>query len=694
MKKSSVIFLMVVCLQAVGANSIYAADSSFQDPPWMSNPGNPPSVPVSSNAPSNISGIWANEGGDKVSQDELRVSNKKENLTGTVINRAWDGTTIKLIGARNEIVTFNLALEAAKATASNVTVSFDTLTGPNGTKIQTTAPASGDGVFNWVNRPIELFYTRYVEIKGLSWFGYYKGEERIYPTRFAAASHLWTDRPDHNKFYPDALVPLELVKQFNIAQGQNQSIWADIYIPKGTPAGTYTGSVKIAEGGNATWTVPVQLTVENFSLPDVPSVKMFMNVDANEIMWRYVAGAGGYVNWNTDAGRQIKGIADRYYQFLHRHRIDAVSGETECPSTAIQPCYMNIPRYTGDLYTAANNYDGPGTGQGTSLYAIGVFHDWHGTITDAASMQRLADAWESWFRSNLPNTERFIYLMDEPPPYAFGELENWAKWADQDPNVGHNLLTLSTTSITNELAYIPDLKIAMTHAGIGDCGVAGPPCDNTAVMNSEISQYLSKPNHRLWLYSMNRPGVGTEDTEDDGIALRTVAWVEYKMKIERWFYWYANLNGMDMDWFQTACTWGCSNPWQDIHLGQTSATNYSNGDGLMVYPGTDVAHPADSYGVNGPFASLRLKEMRRGLQDGDYLTIATVIDPAAVQNIVAKAIPKALWENPAPWDGDPSWFQGSVSWSPNPDDWESARAQLAGIISNYCASNLSQQFCR
>src|SRR3954470_9909206 len=108
----------------------------------------------------NISGVWANEGGDKVSQDELRATNHTENVTGKVINRAWDGTTVLVSGARNEVVSFNLVLEAAQASANNVTVSFDTLTGPNGSIIQS-APASGNEVFKWVNRPIELFYTRY-----------------------------------------------------------------------------------------------------------------------------------------------------------------------------------------------------------------------------------------------------------------------------------------------------------------------------------------------------------------------------------------------------------------------------------------------------------------------------------------------------------------------------------------------------
>ena len=59
----------------------------------------------------NISGVWANEGGDKVTQDELRATTHTENLTGKVINRAWDGRSILVSGARNEVVSFNLVLD-------------------------------------------------------------------------------------------------------------------------------------------------------------------------------------------------------------------------------------------------------------------------------------------------------------------------------------------------------------------------------------------------------------------------------------------------------------------------------------------------------------------------------------------------------------------------------------------------------
>src|SRR3982751_4836408 len=185
-----------------------------------------------------ISAIWVNDGGDKVTQDELRVTQHKENLTGKVINRTWDGTTIHLYGARNEIVSFNLVLEAPTAKAANVSVSFDKLSGPNGAVIQNDTVASGNGVFSWVGRPIELFYVRYLKIDGLSYFAYVPSGDKTVPIRFQQLNGSgWTGRPDHDKYYPDIMIPYELVKTFDIQASQNQSIWADVYIPKGLTPG-------------------------------------------------------------------------------------------------------------------------------------------------------------------------------------------------------------------------------------------------------------------------------------------------------------------------------------------------------------------------------------------------------------------------------------------------------------------------
>src|SRR5947209_7172265 len=93
---------------------------------------------------SGITAIWANDGEDKVTQNELRAS---QNPAG-VHNCVWDGAHIKLFGAKNEVVSFNLILEARAAAARNISVIFNHLTGPSGYTLAS-SPAHGDGVFNW-----------------------------------------------------------------------------------------------------------------------------------------------------------------------------------------------------------------------------------------------------------------------------------------------------------------------------------------------------------------------------------------------------------------------------------------------------------------------------------------------------------------------------------------------------------------
>ena len=195
--------------------------------------------------------LWANDGGDKVTKDELRCYKD----ASKVINTVWDGSKINVFGARNEVVSFNLILEAPSAAANDVAVSFNRLIGPNGSEI-VSKTVSGNGVFDWVGRSIELFYVRYLEIKGLSLLSYGFYDERHVPERFRRpwtgegdATGTWEDRPDHNKLYPDIAVPLELIGSFNIPANQNQSIWVDIYIPNSAQAGTYRGTLSVGSTG-------------------------------------------------------------------------------------------------------------------------------------------------------------------------------------------------------------------------------------------------------------------------------------------------------------------------------------------------------------------------------------------------------------------------------------------------------------
>jgi hypothetical protein len=211
----------------------------------------------------------------------------------------------------------------------------------------------------------------------------------------------------------------------------------------------------------------------------------------------------------------------------------------------------------------------------------------------------------------------------------------------------------------------------------------------TNVWQNAANSYLANPNKRFYVYNGNRPATGTFLTEDDGVALRAVEWTQYKKGIDRWFYWestyyvnfqcygYSDPRGQT-NVFQQAQTFGCYSSDNSIE-GQTG-WNYTNGDGVLFYPGTDTRYPDDSYSLMGPLASLRLKLWRRGIQDVDYLTMAAAVDPVRTAEIVEATIPKVLWEVGVQEEWDPTWVLADISWSTDPDVWEAARAELADII--------------
>lgn len=103
---------------------------------------------------------------------------------------------------------------------------------------------------------------------------------------------------------------------------------------------------------------------------------------------------------------------------------------------------------------------------------------------------------------------------------------------------------------------------------------------------------------------------------------------------------------------------------------------YSQGDGVLVYPGSDTVH-TPSWGVDGAFPSWRLKMIRRGIQDVDYIDAAYGINPSSTSALVAEMVPEALWEYYCFNSGDCTYSYGGRSWSDDPNTWETARYRLA-----------------
>jgi hypothetical protein len=624
----------------------------------------PSPTPTTSPSPMPSSAIkaWANDGGDKVTQDETRMSSGK-----TVTSKIWDGKQVNLIGSKNEVLGFQVLLESTNG-ASNVSVKFNSLA--NGSSIISSTPATKDQIFNYVGRNIELFYTKYLQIKGLSALSYETYDERHVPKRFqrsydsnGVGTGTWSSRPDANKYYPDILVPMELKPTFAISAKTNQSVWVDVYVPKTAAVGNYTGNFEVYENGVKTQSIPVVLTVKNITLPDSPSSKTMVFFGYGDVNDRYIGER--WPNSGTANATAVKKVRDNHFLLAHRHKLSLIdSGEGPDAWSKQEPRTEWVPKLNGTFFTSTNGYDGPGVSTGNGVYSIGTYGSWNWS-KDQTTMKNNATTWENWFKTNASSTERFLYLIDESTNYT--QTEQWAGWVKPS-----GLKTFATIPVDHANSSVPSLSIAASWFSVAPTS-----------WETTVSSWLSG-GHNFYVYNGKRPASPSFATEDDGVALRILPWVQYKKKVDRWFFWestyYNDYQGGrgQTNVFQTAATFSGTLSTDSVK-GETG-WNHSNGDGLLLYPGTDKKFPTESFDVSGPLASYRLKMWRRGIQDVDYISLAYAKDPTATMNIVNQMVPKVLWENGVTQASDPTWWRGAPSWSISPDDWENAKSQLIAII--------------
>ena len=615
--------------------------------------------------------MWVNSGEDKVTRESLRLTGEGRDVR----NAIWNGRRVDLSAARNETVSFNIVIETPRVDLRNVVVRFDRLDGSDGQIVS--KPMSPDDAWtDFLERPIELFHVGYLPIRGVSTLAYEHFDERHVPQRFRRphdaqgyARGGWTDRPDHDRHYPDIAVPLSHKMPFTIRAGQNQSIWCDVYVPENLPAGDYRGEVSITADGISPLSFEVTLNVQAWALPNLPSARTMLYVSREDIHRRYT----GHSFPEDDSPKDVplaRRVVDRHYQMAHRHRVSLI--EEHVPVGIVRERLDDV--MNGDLFTSGRGYDGPGVGVGNNVLAIGTYGTWPWKDGNRADMWRATDRWvrtiEQWDLQTP--TDAFLYLADESDRYQ--ELQTWASWAADNPGPGADLPTLATLPLPKAVDNVPALTI---------------PCSTVAYGVREDYRkawrdYQSDPTKKLYLYNGGRIGSGTMVIEDDGVAMRMLPWCQYKFAAHRWFIWqgtyYRNFQGNtgETRLFSNAHTFGGYDR-IDPALGETGG-NYNNGDGVLFYPGIDRVHPEESLGYEGPIASLRLKHWRRGLQDHEYLVRARTTHAEQVDELVGRMIPKVLWEVGVTDPADPTYVRGDISWSTEPDDWNAARMQLANWI--------------
>lgn len=625
---------------------------------------------------------WACDDGTRVMQTDT------SHWSRTVYDSSWDGTTVRLFGAKNEIVAFQLIISGGAEGRDSVNVTFDTLA-KGASYIKNTIGADST---QYVGLPIELFVEQYIQIDSLeNPNGWVKGNctDGAVPD-----DSVWLGK------VPDALVPIKAQRgtydngqgggPFDIAADQIQGVWCDIYIPKSTASGTYTGNMRLWEKGVITASIPVSLVVKNFTLPDSTHMKNYIWLD-------YAPFSGHVPQWVSEDSLEMqnKDLFQKFMNFFHRHRVGAVNSISYNTFAAADGYQQYL---TGDGYSAEKGYDGPGVGIGGNFYAIGQFlQPWAASLVGFPSGDKSAwgpagDQWQDWFDENLPNLDHALYMWDEPfnenewydslttykgntvrfPFYWIGTLNDSL---DASAGSAKNLPIMMTTAhidAENEEWYWPDLE----DLGIDWYICAGNPDTwvgyNVDTANAgRTADDLRAMGNKVGVYNDERPAWGdmnfimAPQTEH-----RAGPWVWWKYGVDLYFHWGAGYawgkwrfesegyDSVEARYF---------NPWSNI------AAQYAS----WTYPGTDSTWiPGDDRNWPGPIGSIRLAMLRRGLQDYEYLWLAdsSGID---VDSLVNSVVPNGMNDSTGGWSN----LTDYPTYEHNSEFFEAAREYLANLLS-------------
>jgi hypothetical protein len=565
-----------------------------------------------------VAAVWAASDGDKIERDELRSPLKAG-------NGVWNGSRVRLVTARNEVVAFQVIVEADEAGIDGLRVSLPELR--NGESRIAYAAPDADPT-RYAGRPIQLFSVHYMHVEQA--------------TKASWIYKLGTPSAPRD---PLGWKPVQLVPEnaragrggfpLKVAPGSGQSVWIEIYTGRGRPAGVYKGEVTVRAGS---WSraLPVELELLDFTLPDENSMDamVFFEGDQPEL----------YMG---------QSLHPAFHRFARRHRIELVHAYDEASVE------KNFGRFDGSDFTAARGYEGPGEKMGYRIVPR-TFYGPNG-FTKKEEAWPSADRWMTFLRQRLPKALTFLYLPDEPYPQQYGEVRKLADMLHANPGPGGKLPLF----LTHE--YVKALD------GVADYWCSGPEGFKIDTVKRERAR-----GREYWIYNGGRPAGGAVVIDAPATDPRALIWGCFKHDISLYFYWHANHwrhnNQKPRDRVQNV--W--SNPITFDNRGQPNKPvehqSFANGDGVLIYPGMDKLHPAEDRGVPGPVGTIQLANFRRGLQDHQYLTLARKCGAEAeVREALEKVVPRMFSDA-----GE------TVGFSESAAEYDAAREKLGRAIARGC----------
>ncbi|MGG4044607.1 glycoside hydrolase domain-containing protein [Paenibacillus favisporus] len=329
-------------------------------------------------------------------------------------------------------------------------------------------------------------------------------------------------------WYPDALVPLNGTLQ--VEAGRNQGIYVKVHVPKGLPAGNYTGEITLHETGNPV-RIPISFTVWDFELTDESHVETAFTLWGDQVAAAH-GGVEGEAYWS---------LLDKYYWASVEERLT--------------PSYLPVP--TGDVEEFVRRAEPYIKNPKVSAYRLPVYTKTDGSI-DVPKIKALVDLLRS--KGLLDKAYFYPSMVDEPGPARYPQV---VSIAEQLREAAPDVRSFNTTQPVDELTGSVHSWVALVNK-----------------YDESFAHQLQASGDHVWWYTSVVPKdpFPTYHTDDDLLGSRLLSWEQKDYGVEGTLYWSTTIfqkwNGQK---------YVPRDVWND-----PIAFPGANGDGYLFYPGYDL----------------------------------------------------------------------------------------------------------
>jgi len=444
-------------------------------------------------------------------------------------------------------------------------------------------------------------------------------------------------------WYPDPLIPvnhpltgkrlqdarLEALP-FDLPARQTHGFWIDVSVPADAADGVYRGTYRVTATGQAAVELPVTLTVWDFALPATPVFQTALGSPARQMRAYYQKRAKADrdpepADWSA--------VDAQIAELLRQHRINATPPEDCLALEAQSDGGLLLPAAkVTQLRDFIDRYH---------VNAVNLPHPNRFVKDPAAQAERLKAWATAWDRAaaelDRPGTTLFIYLKDEPnDAEAYRYVQTWGRAIRQ--------LRSAVKVLVVEQTWPQD-------PAWGDLyGAVDIWCPLFSLHKQESAAPRQAAGEVVWTYTALCQREPTPWWQIDFPLLN--------YRVPMWMAWHDRLRGI-LYWGGMSYWNQVDDPWTDpktLDRRQGRKDPLYNGEGTLVYPGRAV-------GYDGIAPSLRLKALRDGIQDYEYLALLERRGQAAAAEKVVALVARSFFD-----------------WESDPQAAETARAKLAELI--------------